>query len=237
MKTFSIRSLGCKVNHAVILVCGCHPSISAHELSCLGDTVLIVGDRRDLPSQHSLIASRRVCPTSGDDTPSSPDSLIRPNAGLQIKSKDGNAPQTLPSLIRFEGQTRAFLKVQEGCDGHSAYCIVPQTRPIMSSESLREAVAEAQALVRAGHQEIVITGFYLGAYGQQTVQQKEWPRHIQPGSPSPHNRYPRRFPRRDGGQMTFTPQRRTQGREVRSKKQEVRSKKRQEASIMMSGKL
>ena len=81
----------------------------------------------------------------------------------------------MPALSRFEGQTRALLKVQEGCDGHCAYCIVPQTRPTLSSKSLQEVAAEAQALVRAGHQEIVVTGVYLGAYGQWTVLHGKWP--------------------------------------------------------------
>jgi threonylcarbamoyladenosine tRNA methylthiotransferase MtaB len=225
MKTFSIRSLGCTVNHYESQQI--RQALEHLRLAPIGvgqdpDLVVVntccVTAKASVKSRLSLIASRRVCPTGDDDTPSSPDSLIRPNTGLQIKSKDGNSPQTLPTLSRFEGQTRALLKVQEGCDGHCAYWIVPQTRPMLSSKPLQEVVAEAQTLVRSGHQEIVITGVYLGDYGQQTVLQKEWPRHIQPGSPSPHNRYPRRFPRRDGGQMAFTPQRRTQGREARSKK-------------------
>ena len=84
------------------------------------------------------------------------------------------APAPLPLLTSFAGHTRAFLKVQDGCDGYCSYCIVPKTRPIVRSKAVGVAIAEAQALVQAGHKEIVVTGIFLGAYGQQTVRRRNW---------------------------------------------------------------
>ncbi len=64
---------------------------------------------------------------------------------------------------------RAFLKIQDGCDAHCTYCIIPQLRPNLWSKSTEETVAEARSLVEAGHKEIVLTGIFLGAFGQTTA--------------------------------------------------------------------
>jgi threonylcarbamoyladenosine tRNA methylthiotransferase MtaB len=77
---------------------------------------------------------------------------------------------TLPLLgERQTGHQRAFLKVQDGCDAHCTYCIIPQLRPVLWSKPVDEAVAEARRLVECGHVEIVLTGIFLGAYGQGTA--------------------------------------------------------------------
>ena len=81
----------------------------------------------------------------------------------------------LPPLTSFEGQTRAFLKIQDGCDGYCTYCIVPKTRPFVRSKPVDEILRESQALVKAGHREIVVTGIFLGAYGRASVRRKNWP--------------------------------------------------------------
>src|SRR5688500_8390892 len=77
---------------------------------------------------------------------------------------------TLPQLNQRQGaHQRAFLKVQDGCDAHCTYCIIPQLRPVLWSKPVDEAVEEARRLVEAGHREIVLTGIFLGAYGQATA--------------------------------------------------------------------
>jgi len=78
-------------------------------------------------------------------------------------------------LSRFCGQTRAFLKIQDGCDGFCTYCIIPAARPKVRSNPPDNVLAEAKALVAAGHKEIVVNGVHLGAYGQTTVRRRHWP--------------------------------------------------------------
>ncbi len=70
------------------------------------------------------------------------------------------------SIRRFEGRTRAFLKIQDGCDAGCAYCIVPQARGPVRSRPLADIRAEAARLTSAGHVEIVLTGIHLGHYGR-----------------------------------------------------------------------
>jgi len=63
-------------------------------------------------------------------------------------------------------RTRAFVKVQDGCDNHCTYCIVRSLRGPGCSRSIADVVAEVQALVHAGYHEAVLTGVNLGAYGR-----------------------------------------------------------------------
>jgi threonylcarbamoyladenosine tRNA methylthiotransferase MtaB len=66
----------------------------------------------------------------------------------------------------FPGQTRAFLKVQEGCDLFCTFCIVPMARGKSRSLAPREVLAEMEALAAQGFEEVVLTGVHLGGYGE-----------------------------------------------------------------------
>ncbi|MFA5292958.1 MAG: tRNA (N(6)-L-threonylcarbamoyladenosine(37)-C(2))-methylthiotransferase MtaB [Phycisphaerae bacterium] len=96
-------------------------------------------------------------------------SLLKQEFNLEANLFDYN------SLDKFCGQTRAFLKVQDGCDGFCSYCIIPTTRPDITFKPLDNVIKETQDLVKAGHKEIILTGIFLGAYGQNTVKRKHWP--------------------------------------------------------------
>ncbi|MCM8795786.1 MAG: MiaB/RimO family radical SAM methylthiotransferase [Candidatus Omnitrophica bacterium] len=69
-------------------------------------------------------------------------------------------------ISNFSGHTRAFLKIQDGCDNFCSYCIVPFVRGRSRSRLLSEIVCEAKRLVENGFKEIVLTGICLGAYGR-----------------------------------------------------------------------
>lgn len=66
----------------------------------------------------------------------------------------------------FGGQTRAFLKVQEGCDLFCTFCIVPMARGRSRSVPPRRVLDELQRLAARGFQEVVLTGIHLGGYGR-----------------------------------------------------------------------
>ena len=69
-----------------------------------------------------------------------------------------------PGVGLFRDHTRANLKVQDGCNCHCAYCIIPQVRGEPRSRELADAVRETRELVARGHREIVVTGVNLGLY-------------------------------------------------------------------------
>ena len=63
-------------------------------------------------------------------------------------------------------RSRAYLKIQDGCDYRCSFCIVPQVRGRSSSLPLADAVAQLRELVAAGVPEVVLTGVHLGTYGR-----------------------------------------------------------------------
>jgi threonylcarbamoyladenosine tRNA methylthiotransferase MtaB len=68
-------------------------------------------------------------------------------------------------LARTPGRSRAFLKVQEGCQHRCAFCIVPLARGASRSLARESVVAQVRRLVESGHPEVVLTGVDLGHYG------------------------------------------------------------------------
>jgi threonylcarbamoyladenosine tRNA methylthiotransferase MtaB len=66
----------------------------------------------------------------------------------------------------FAGQTRAFLKVQEGCDLFCTFCIVPFSRGRSRSVEPRRVLEELERLGDRGYREVVLTGIHLGGYGE-----------------------------------------------------------------------
>ncbi len=93
----------------------------------------------------------------------------KPRARSTVK-KNPSGTHRLPLLgERYTGHQRAFLKIQDGCDAHCTYCIIPQLRPTLWSKPIDDAVDEARRLVGAGHVELVLTGVFLGAYAHTTA--------------------------------------------------------------------
>jgi len=73
-----------------------------------------------------------------------------------------------PHITTFDGQTRALVKVQDGCDSFCTYCIVPYVRGgKIRSRPADSILSEVRALAENGHREVVLTGIHLGAYGKE----------------------------------------------------------------------
>ena len=70
------------------------------------------------------------------------------------------------SLDKFENHTRAFVKVQDGCNNYCTYCIIPYTRGNVRSKPLGDVIKEVTALANNGYKEVVLTGIHTGHYGQ-----------------------------------------------------------------------
>ena len=89
---------------------------------------------------------------------------------FSLPNPDFRLPENADELAvdEFGGHTRAFLKIQDGCDANCAYCIVPQLRKTPRDKSVEAAVAEAEALAKRGYKEIVIAGVHVGLYGRET---------------------------------------------------------------------
>ena len=146
---------------AAIVVAGCLPTAEIGELNFPGENIHIISHRASLSATLAQITGAKNAAYSSQNLHFSPKNHIE-------------TPKMTP-LSAFRGHTRAFLKIQDGCDGYCSYCIVPKTRPFVQNKPPEIVLEEAGALVRAGHKEIVVTGIFLGAYGQKTVRRKNWP--------------------------------------------------------------
>ncbi len=68
-------------------------------------------------------------------------------------------------IKHFENHTRAFVKIQDGCNAFCSYCIIPYTRGGIRSKNEDDVIREVSNLVKEGYKEIVLTGIHTGKYG------------------------------------------------------------------------
>lgn len=137
--------------HARIAVTGCWATLQPQEALTLPGVALVANnDRKDL--LHTLLE-----PWSADFD--NPDDLLR----LQPTSTPFGAETDDPAR---RSRTRAFIKVQDGCNNKCTFCIVTIARGASRSRPHAAIVAEIQQLVADGLQEVVLTGVHLGSYGR-----------------------------------------------------------------------
>lgn len=75
-------------------------------------------------------------------------------------------------LTSTEDRTRAFLKIQDGCNQFCSYCLIPYARGRARSRAMEDVVAEIRTLAAQGFQEVVLTGIHLSSYGVDFNEEK-----------------------------------------------------------------
>lgn len=113
-----------------------------------------------LPLDTQHVGSDRSLPIYGADEEPQPDNPSP--ISLTVIPNGTSVFDTANS--RFTSRTRVQMKVQDGCDNRCTYCIVPYVRGGSRSRSIESVVEHVQRKVRAGFQEIVLTGIHLGDY-------------------------------------------------------------------------
>ena len=109
-------------------------------------------------------------------------SPVRESGGGSSAPSGGPLPLPVIAPVANAGpHVRAELRVQDGCDAHCTFCIIPQIRRTLRSKRVDDAVREAAMLVDRGHREIVLTGIFIGAYGRETaLRRRQRNRHAEP---------------------------------------------------------
>jgi threonylcarbamoyladenosine tRNA methylthiotransferase MtaB len=160
---------------AIIVVCGCLPTVQIGELNNSGKNIHLISHRETIAATLSRIVNGKAATSSSQNLQSDQTNIIKAenSSKIKLKNKSAELPK-LTQLTSFKGHTRAFLKIQDGCDAYCTYCIIPKTRPIVQNKPIEMVLQEAQALADAGHKEIVVTGIFVGAYGQKSVRRKNW---------------------------------------------------------------
>lgn len=132
-----------------IAVTGCYAQISPRKIEAIAGVDLILGsDEKYRIFDHldKIVGGKLETPLT----------FVNDRGEFDSVSEDG--------FISATSRTRAFLKVQDGCDYHCTYCIIPFARGRARSRSLHDAIDEARRLADKGFQEIVITGINVGTY-------------------------------------------------------------------------
>ncbi len=105
----------------------------------------------------------------------SPYGTNQPAAGENAPADPAAFPEDrfAAGISAFHGHTRAFLKIQDGCDNFCSYCAVPHARGRPESRPDRDILLEAARLVAGGHRELVLTGINIGAYAHRGLRLPE----------------------------------------------------------------
>lgn len=192
LATFRVRVLGCKVNQyeaqQIAQAMEAHGLIEAAPGQPADVEVVHTCAVTDAAETKTRYLLRRAAAESSGGV------LLATGCGAELAADDGilvvpagpdwqhdleNALAALPlprhpdglwteagSLRSFRGHSRAFLKIQDGCDAGCTYCIVPSFRREPRDKPLDALVGEARALRAAGHREIVVTGVHVGAWNR-----------------------------------------------------------------------
>jgi len=134
---------------AAVVVTGCYAQLSPTEVETLGVDLIVGNDQKDQLPQ--------ILAESGLLHDADP-----------IPAVDAPSFLSLPasvSLLAEDSHTRAFVKVQDGCDNRCTFCIVTVARGVSRSRSTADIIAEINRLADLGYQEAVLSGVHLGSYG------------------------------------------------------------------------
>lgn len=134
---------------AVVVAVGCYAQMRGKELEKDPAIDLIIGSDRKGDLVQEL---ERYFAGGGRRTDTSE---IRKDREIEKLETD-----------RAEGHTRAFLKVQDGCNQFCSYCIIPYARGRVRSRKIADVVQETERLAASGVQEVVLTGIHLCSYGK-----------------------------------------------------------------------
>jgi threonylcarbamoyladenosine tRNA methylthiotransferase MtaB len=195
MPTAAFVTLGCKVNHYDTQVMRealkkagynlVNPDEIADVYVINTCTVTSIGDRKSRQIIRRLAALNpdATLVVTGCYAERRPDEIKNiQNVALVLSNKDKpfidkflnglineaqNETGFYPCITSFDDQTRALVKIEEGCDSMCTYCIVPHVRGCtIHSRPIDSILQEVQALTKNGYKEIVLTGIHLGAYGK-----------------------------------------------------------------------
>lgn len=146
-----IRRMKKKCPEAVIAVTGCYAQVKPEEVSALeeADIVAGTGEKNNILSYVQQFMEER-------------------QRQMHIKSYDELTGYDDKGVITsMESRTRAYIKIQEGCDRFCSYCLIPFARGHVRSRNPEEITEEAETLIRQGFKEIILTGINTALYGAE----------------------------------------------------------------------
>jgi threonylcarbamoyladenosine tRNA methylthiotransferase MtaB len=147
----TIRKLKKANENAIMVLTGCASQAEPHIIDDLPEIDILIGNRNNTELIEVL------------------QQYLEAPAFLNAHKKHlRDDPFCGTGITRFDGHTRAFLKIQDGCDRYCAYCLIPYARGFSRSKALEDIDKELKALNDNGYKEIVFVGINLSDYGKNT---------------------------------------------------------------------
>lgn len=138
---------------AVVVACGCYVQAAGEKLEQDSAIDLVVGNnkKKEIPAILEEYFREKEEGRSG--------------SGAWVTDMTHNREYETLSISRTAEHTRAFIKVQDGCNQFCTYCIIPYARGRVRSRRPEDVLEEVQRLAQSGCQEVVLTGIHLSSYG------------------------------------------------------------------------
>ena len=145
----SIRKMKREHPGALVVLTGCYPQAFPEEAAGITEADVITGSY----NRKSIFPALQKAMATGERVVD-----ITPHA-------KGEAFEPM-SASSFMERTRAFVKIEDGCDRYCSYCIIPTARGPIRSKPLQELKTELSALAQNGYKEVVLVGINLSSYGR-----------------------------------------------------------------------
>lgn len=138
---------------AVVVACGCYVQAAGEKLEQDSAIDLVVGNnkKKEIPAILEEYFREKEEGRSG--------------SGTWVTDMTHNREYETLSISRTAEHTRAFIKVQDGCNQFCTYCIIPYARGRVRSRRPEDVLEEVRRLAESGCQEVVLTGIHLSSYG------------------------------------------------------------------------
>lgn len=134
---------------AKILVTGCYSQMSSDFISTIDGVDIVIGNTKKSNIIELLTKKEEISSV-----------LVDIQSGRNIKDYEEM------KVTSYHENTRAYLKIQDGCNNFCSYCIIPYARGPLRSRKKEDVLNEAKDLVAKGFKEIVLTGIHTAAYGE-----------------------------------------------------------------------
>lgn len=144
----SLRKFRNEHPDAVIVLTGCYTQAFSEETSAFEEADIILGNKTNCLLEEKLeefFAEKQRC--------------------IQIEAHKKDDGYNGGIITDFEGHTRAFVKIQDGCNRYCTYCIIPKARGFSRSKPIDDIKKEVALLAKEGYKEIVFVGINLSSYG------------------------------------------------------------------------
>ncbi len=141
---------------SIVIACGCYSQVSPEEVANIEEVDIVIGTKDRL----KIVELIREVELNKSKTLVSVSDVLEETYFEPLE------------IDKISDMTRAYLKIQEGCNQFCAYCIIPYTRGKIRSREVRDVIEEVEKLAKNGIKEVVLAGIHIASYGKDLTNVK-----------------------------------------------------------------